>query len=323
MFIFTEMNFMRIFLWFLLGLTCIVGCKEKKVDLGGDDPVEAKDFFSAFPVVQLSYQIADSNISKKTDTTVISKKVLLQFIPDSAFQKLVPGKTKVIIHPVAQFTKGKETYLLLNCIQYKIQHLSALVFDEKLNFLGQQYLFNTKKSDGYNYAVNITREPTFIISKEKLNKQNELKYMKIGYAYISDQGFMTVLNDTNEDLSKTNDIINPLDTLPQSHKLSGDYIKDKRNFISIRDGKNINTYIFFLHFEKQNGKCIGEVKGDLKVTSTNKAIFRSNGDPCVIDFAFSGNSITVKEQGNCGKFRGIDCLINERFTKKKSTRKKK
>ena len=94
-----------------------------------------------------------------------------------------------------------------------------------------------------------------------------------------------------------------------------------------RLGQNIlkfkKTYLFFIHFEKNNADCIGELKGTLTLSSTTAGQFTQNGDPCIIDFSFSGNSVSLKEQGTCGNHRGIKCLFDDSFTRKKPSKSKK
>ncbi|MBP0569175.1 hypothetical protein J8H89_08415, partial [Campylobacter jejuni] len=89
--------------------------------------------------------------------------------------------------------------------------------------------------------------------------------------------FMVVINDSNEDPKKTA-VINPIDTLPRKNRFSGDYVQDKKNFVSVRDGKNQHTYLFFIHFEKDGGSCTGELKGQLNMKTPGTAQFSANGD---------------------------------------------
>ena len=131
-----------------------------------------------------------------------------------------------------------------------------------------------------------------------------------------------VINDSNEDPRKSN-VINPIDTLPRKNKYSGDYVQDKKNFISLRDSKKPNMYAFFVHFEKNEASCTGELKGEMKMKNTTTAQYTGNGDPCVIDFKFEGNEIVVKEQGSRGNHRGIKCFFDDPFVKKKDPRPKK
>ena len=133
---------------------------------------------------------------------------------------------------------------------------------------------------------------------------------------------MVVVNDSNEDPQKFT-VINPIDTLPKKNKFSGDYVQNKKNYISIRDSKKANAYQFFIHFEKNEGSCTGELKGEFKMKDANTAIFSENGDPCKIDFHFEGTEITLKEQGSCGNHRGIKCFFDDTFVKKKEAHPKK
>jgi len=86
--------------------------------------------------------------------------------------------------------------------------------------------------------------------------------------------------------------------------------------------KKPNVYQFFIHFEKEEG-CTGELKGELKMKDANTAQFSEKGDPCVIDFHFEGNEISLKEQGSCGNHRGIKCFFDDTFIKKKELRSTK
>ncbi|MFL5808350.1 MAG: hypothetical protein ACJ749_02450, partial [Flavisolibacter sp.] len=117
------------------------------------------------------------------------------------------------------------------------------------------------------------------------------------------------------------EVFNPIDTLPRSHKLAGDYGKDKKNFVSVRDGRNPNQLLVFIHIENDEG-CSGELKGDLLLTSPNTAIYRQGGDPCVLSFQFSGSSVNVKEDEGCGSRRGLNCSFDGTFNRKKQQKSK-
>jgi hypothetical protein len=41
--------------------------------------------------------------------------------------------------------------------------------------------------------------------------------------------------------------------------------------------------------------CTGELKGIMTMRDATHGYFQENGDPCVIDFIFGSNNITVKE----------------------------
>jgi hypothetical protein len=315
---------MKNYLSLLLLLTFLWSCKDQKADLSGDTPVKMSDLIAVFPKLTPPYTVADTNITKVADTTRIGYKALLQFFPDSSLRAIVGNNHKITIRPVGIIEKDKESYLLINfSASKKSTHQAVFVIDKKNKYLASKEILNNSTDDDYLHSVSVNREPTFLISKEKTGKDNTLQYSKTGWVYSASSGiFMVVVNDSNENPQKAN-VINPIDTLPKKNKYSGDYVQNKKNYISLRDSKKPNQYQFFIHFEKNEGSCIGELKGELKMINAGTAIFSENGDPCVIDFTFEGNTITVKEKGSCGNHRGIKCFFDDTFIKKKEPRAKK
>jgi hypothetical protein len=314
---------MKQWITFLL-VIIILSCKDEKVNLSGDTLIKPIDFMEAFPVLTLPFTVADSNLAKIGDSTIISAAVLQQFVPDSTIKILVNTNKKYVVHPVGRIEKTDENYLLATIIQNKKKLVIALVFDKKNQFLAAKTVFENFENDGYLHALSVNREPTFVISKEKISSDTkQLLFSRVGWAYGTDNMFMVVMNDTNEDTKKSNEVINPIDTLPKTNKLSGDYVQDKKNYISLRDGKYPNTYIFFIHFEKREGTCVGELKGEFKMKDATEAVYNQAGDPCVIDFSFEDRNIILKEKGSCGNRRGMQCFFDDTFTKKKEAKLRK
>lgn len=300
-------------------LLFIFSCKEKPLDLSGEVPIKNVDFFGIFKPMALPFNVSDTNIEKSADTLAIGIKAFLQFFPDSAFNNLTGNNRKFTIKPIGKIEKENEQYLLVLITEKKKKQLAIFVINKKYKFLGSKELLNNDHRDEYFHTLSINKEPTFLLSKEKLGKDGQLLFSRTGWVYNNVGNFMVVINDTNEDPKKS-EIINPIDTLPKKNKYSGDYVKDKKNYISIRDGKNNNVYQFFIHFEQNEGSCTGELKGELKMKTNSAGIFNENGDPCIIDFVFEGNEIAVKEQGSCGNYRGIKCFFNDQFIKKKDSK---
>jgi hypothetical protein len=305
----------------ILLIAFIFSCKEKKIDLSGDVPLKQKDFFGIFKPISLPYSTSDTNIDKNADTISIGIKAFLQFFPDSAFDNVTGKNRKLIIHPIGKIEKEKENYYLVIITQQKLKKLAVFVTDKKNKFLGVKELLHNNYNDEYTHSLSINKEPTFLISKEKMGKDNQVLFSRSGWVYNDVGIFMVVINDSNEDPKKL-EVINPLDTLPSKNKFSGDYVKDKKNYVSIRDGKDLNNYRFFIHFERSESACTGELKGNLQMKKPNSGVFNENGDPCIIDFIFEGNDITLKEQGSCGNHRGIKCFFNDTFIKKKESKQK-
>jgi hypothetical protein len=118
------------------------------------------------------------------------------------------------------------------------------------------------------------------------------------------------------------EIINPIDTLPRKNKFSGDYIKDKRNYVSIRDGKKATDLLFFIHFEKDNGECAGELKGQASMHGVKTALYRATGNPCVLEFTLGATTVLLKELEACGSYRDIKCFFDGSFIKRKEPKSK-
>ncbi|MFT4153410.1 hypothetical protein [Parafilimonas sp.] len=306
----------------LLFFLFFYSCKHDKASLSGTEKVSAGDFLHAFADIKLPAYIGDTALKNFGDTTVISTTVFTQFIADTALKRFTGNAGKAIIHPAGIIRKKERDFLLATFTAGRQTSLGVFVLDDKHRFLSSFPLLTPGEKDDYKYSVSITEEPTFILKKEKRINNISL-YTRNGYAYSpSAKTFSNVLNDSNEDTARNSEIINPIDTFPAVNKYSGDYIKDKKNFISVRDGKNANAYFFFVHFEKSTGNCVGELKGVLNLTGEKNGIFTESGDPCVIRFRFAGSTVTLKEEDNCGNHRGITCPFDFTFKKKKTEKAK-
>lgn len=304
----------------------LAACKQKSNTLSGDAPVSVKEFITAFHTIKLPYVVADTNVQRLRDTTTISFKVLGEFVPDSILTRLTGNdkvRAKTRINPIGRIEKENGNYLLTAFTYNKHISLATFFFDKKDVYQAAIELLPARRNDDYHYTVSVNKEPTFTLNKERMTADNQLLYTRNGYAYIDGSSeFVMVINETNDELKKNTDVYNPLDTLGRKNKFSGDYVEDKKNFVSIRDGKNAQHYQVFVHFEKNGGKCTGELKGEFTVAANGKAVYKQNGDPCVVDFTFTNNQVTVKETGSCGNHRGIRCLFNDSYQKKKEKKKK-
>jgi hypothetical protein len=294
----------------------LLACGGKENKLSGDSPLTPEEIIEVYKELKPPFDVADTALLRKTDTTQFSYAALSQMIPDSVLSKYAGTQKGSTIHPLGKITKDDELYLLTTFKQNKQPALVAFVFDKKNKFLGHLQVLNNATKDGYRHSVSINREPTFFVNRERPVQNADALYTRNSFAFNKDaNGFILVMRDSNEETAESNTVVNPVDTLPKLNKYSGDYVKDSKNFLSVRDGKNGSSYMFFIYFSKND--CNGELKGMLTVTSANKAIYTDNGDPCVIDFTFKGNSITVKEQGSCGNHRGIKCYFDDTYTRKK------
>jgi len=307
-------------------LTCLIlACAEKKPDLTGNTPLTINDFNKVFKAASLPVSISDSNLNRYTDTLVIGRKALAQFVPDSVVENIIGIKDKkALLHPIIRIEKEEEYYLLLNVIHSKKQEIAVVVFSKKNKFLDYKIIteFNEENHSSklYGKNLNINKEPSFLVEENKLADDNSLTYEKKGWAY-TDSSFRLIYFDSNKK-PETKKVLNPIDSMPMNYTYSGDYTRDAKNFISIRDYASAGKYQFFLHFEKKEGSCVGELKGLLNFIK-NQATYSEKGDPCIIHFTIQGNVINIKEDGNCGNHRNMTCYFNDSYDKKRKPKKKK
>ena len=190
----------------LLLLFFALACKNETATVSADQPVNAADFFNLFKKLQLPNTIADTNMMRMADTTLIPYDVLKQEVPDSVLQTLAAKKPESLkIRPVGKITTEDEIYLITLVTDGKKSSLITYLFDKKKHYLNHLLLLSNQVDDNYVHSVNINTEPTFLIIREK-TANNQYNYSKAGYAYSKEsKGFVEVINDSNED-EKNKDI---------------------------------------------------------------------------------------------------------------------
>ena len=310
------------YLFILLSAGIFFSCKNKKVNLQDDEGIDVVDFIESFPELTLPVKLTDSGLFKKLDdSSIIGQKVFAQFIPDSILSKDF-GKATPVLYAIGRAEeKGRETYLFVKALQAKKAVAYLLCFDKENIFLNS---FPLVKEGIGNYSSSyglLDKKYQITTYHETKKSTGETWYKRNVYVYNNAANdFTLVLTEPNEEM--INNIFNPIDTLPRKNKLSGEYIRNKENFISIRDGKKPAEISFFVHFEKDNAECVGEVKGVARMISATKALYKENGNPCTIEFTFSSAAVVMKEVEGCGSHRDIKCFFEGRFPKKKDVKPK-
>jgi hypothetical protein len=309
------------YLFILLSAGILLSCKNKKVNIQGEEVVEVEDFMDFFPETSLPFKITDSELLKKrSDSAIIGYKVFTQFIPDTVLQNDFGKTTKPILYSLGR-AKSSEIYLFVNAVSGKKRVAYLVCFDKKNNYLNSFRLVKTGFGN-YSSAYGLLDKKLQITTYQETKKATgEAWYKRNVYVYnAAANDFTLILTEPNEEMIQ--DIINPIDTLPKKHKFSGEYVRNKQNFVSVRDGKNASEISFFVHFEKDDADCIGELKGTARMISATKAYYKENGNPCTIEFTFSSAAVVMKEIEGCGSYRNIKCFFEGRFPKKKESRPK-
>jgi hypothetical protein len=307
----------------LIPLFCLVACNnKKKVILSGDEPVDIKDFIESFQLLDLPYQIADTSVSKKkADTSLISYKVFTHLVPDTVLSKVFGKDEKLKIYPMGRVEAPEHaTYLFVKALSADRKAALILCFDKKNEFITAMAVMQPDASPATQQMFVIDKR--FTLSKSITRKNSNGSTSDGKNVYVLNQpakSFLLIMTDALDE--KTIEVINPIDSLARKNKFSADYQKDKLNFISIRDSRKAGRLLFFVHFERKNN-CSGEIKGEANFTSANSAMYRSSGDPCTLQFNFTSSSVTMKEIQGCGSHRGVDCIFEGTYPKKKEVKKK-
>jgi hypothetical protein len=302
----------------------MAGCKQKKKpSLSGDDTVEISDFIDFFPAKTFPYQFGDTSLGKKEgDSLLISFKVFTQFVPDSVANRLFGRGVKPAIYPMAKVkAPGGEIYLFGKTFSGEKRSAFVIAFDKKNKLLDGLLVLqldqnlSTRQSAGIDKSSSVNK----IITRK--NPDGSFKDGKDVYSLSAeDKKFTLIMTDPLDD--KITELVNPIDTLRRKNKYSADYGTGKLNLVSIRDGRKSDRLSFFIHFEKNNGECSGELKGEAIIKSATMAEYRERGDPCGLQFIFTSSSVVLKELEGCGSHRGLRCSFDGVFPRKKEPKPK-
>lgn len=306
----------------LLSFAFFVSCKSKKASLSGDEPVEISDFIEFFPNKTLPYSLADTSLLKKEkDSLLISTGVFTQFIPDSILVKLFGKNVKPKIYPLAR-VGGDETYLFAKLLSGDKRIALVAAFDKKQKFIAAMPVLRVDQSAATQQTTVIDKGFSITQNVNRKNNDGSVSDGKDVYVLNNDaHSFMLIMTDALDD--KITELTNPIDTLPRKLKFSADYGNGKMNLVSFRDGRKADRLTFFMHFEKNGGDCTGELKGEAILKTATRAEYREPGDPCSIQFDFTGNAVAVKELGGCGSRRGLRCSFDGSYSRKKEATKPK
>lgn len=301
-----------------------IGCQEeKKISLMGEEPVSPADFVRFFEPLTLSYALADTSLlAKPYDSLGISLVNLRAMLPDSVIEKYKQKGSVGRFYAIGKIAvPDGETYLLIRQQHRSSARILVCAFAPENNFKAALQTISMPRTGTIAQHLSVDRRFLFSVTKQKKNADGSLSEGKEVFAFNQAAGLFTLIMTEALD-DKLTELINPIDTLPSTHRYAGDYANGKMNLVSVRDGRRSDRISFFVHFEKKNGTCIGELKGEAYWKSARLAEYRQDGDPCVLQFQFASGSVTLREQ-RCGSRRGPDCLFDGSFMRKKRAVNKK
>jgi len=310
-------------IFFFLLLFFVFACKsKKKVSLSGEDPVDVSDFIEAFQPVSLPYQVDDDAIinKKPQDSLWISYKVFTQFVPDTVLNQVYGKEKRIKIFPLGKATNG-EVYLLAKAVSGNKWTAFVVCFDKKNKFIAAMPALQPDVNPATKQYFSIDQRMTITKRTVKKNPNGPISEARDVFVLNKDEKIFQLIMTVNPD-AKAAQLVNPIDTFPRKNKFSADYARDAKNLVSVRDNNKTGRFTFFIHYEKNEGECTGELKGEANFISPNEAVYKSSGDPCRLQFQFSSSSVTITEE-NCGSHRGLDCLFDGTYPKKKEPKKPK
>jgi len=281
------------------------------------------DFLHSFPAVQLPFQYnEDSLIRSMPDSLRLDAEKLGKYIPDSIWYPEGRNHARVNIYPVGQHHYGHLYLLFIRTAASSARKVDLLIYGEAdtlitakeialINLKNRDHVFSFHLDDKYLLNLNERKELDngHVIIRERV------------YGINPDGSLVLILTNTNEPAS-ANSFYNPIDTLPARQRYSGDYSSGKSDIVSIRDGEKKGTFHFFIHLNKNEGDCTGELDGTGKFTGKHVGEFHEDDGPCAIRFSFSSDRLTLEETGGCGAYRGISCYFNGTYLRKKTANKK-
>ncbi|HMH21018.1 MAG TPA: hypothetical protein VK563_04555 [Puia sp.] len=308
-------------LFVLSGL--LFSCKSKKVSLAeNDEEVDVHDFIEFFQPLKLPWAAGDTLLRhKESDSIAINYKLFLRFVPDSVLSRYFGREGRPRLYAAGRIgVPEHETYLLVKALAPSRKALLILCFDKKNKFSAARPVIYLDNESGVTGQVAIDPKYTITVSHQRKAPGGQIMYKKDAYIYNDAGLFMLIMTESNDAVSRPVPVYNPIDTLPHKHKFTGDYSQDKKNIVSVRDGKDPSRILFFVHFEKDNGECKGELKGQAKFISPSVARYMANGDPCMVEFSFSPSGVSMKETGGCGNHRDIRCFFEGYYEKHKEAK---
>ncbi|RPD42494.1 hypothetical protein [Chitinophaga barathri] len=267
------------------------------------------DFRRLFPVTELTYRWEADSLSRRLpDSTALKTKVVKQFLPDTLAKGVFAATEKPKYFPLTVIQPANEKFDIV-VVEGSAKSGDAawmVLYSKTGEFLGRHLV--ARNTPGKRMGFSIDKKLNIKVTTEMGSKSTREEV----YVPSADGSLALILTNSNEPVGG---LYNPIDTLPRKHKVSGNYMSGD-NIVSIRDGENTKEFLFFIHFSRDKGECTGELDGIGRFTSATTGQFRDKQSACIVDFKFSSSRVTIRETG-CGAYRGIKCMFEGTFVRKK------
>lgn len=298
----------------ILLIALLAACKTShKKSMKGDEEVSMEDFVAFFDPIALPYSFTDTVFKKKlSDSARIEYKVFTKLMGDTILPPLYK-KEKPKIYALGQFKNGTaETYLLVQTKGTR-NAVYIIAVDEQMVPKASMLLLASNGNTSETDYVTIDKKFTITTVDEYKKSIGESASFSTVYAYNNAGLFMVILTDGLKK-GEVVELVNPIDTFPQTQPNTGDYGSNKQNFISIRDSDTPKKFQFFLYMNKSS-LCTAELKGEARWITKDSAVYDSNNDGCKVAFKFGKRNIRILELEGCGSKRPMECSFNAIYNK--------
>lgn len=305
---------------------CLLMACNGKESKNGENREEGQNslagFSNHFKAVSVPYQLTDTSLLKNKDTSSLPGDFITPLFADTTLRKIFGKTTGIKYTPLAKVQENKKnTYFVVKATASNKKAAILMVFEgdgkfgTAVPFLVPDDNASTSQTSSIDKSYTITKA---VVQRSENSVGGEGKEV-LGYD-ATEKKFSLIMTDLLNDVPAV--LVNPLDTFPKTNRLAGDYYLDKKNLVAVRDGRYPNQILVYIHTENSDRSCIGELKGEFVLTSSSTAVYRQGGDPCVLALTFSGNAVSLNEESGCGNYRGLDCPLTGKFTRKKEEKPK-
>ncbi len=304
---------------------CLSACHTKHSKDVNGDPQTFDDFKSLFKASSVPFKLAaDSLAGKQPDSLALKPAVVARFLSDTIGNQAFGATGKRRYFPLYYFKTGEMDktiqYLVVKVTSAAISRAYLCLMNRKGVYMNSLPVGKVSATEAQTQYFSIDNKSTIrVATEEKVDGQIAQK--EEVFAAYPDGHVSLILTNSSGPISPEK-AFNPIDTLPRKHKLSGDYAAGNSGVISIRDGKDAKSFLFFISFSKDKGSCVGELNGIGTFTGANKGEYKDKSSSCGITFHFSAGSVNIKEEGGCGAYRGIKCFFDGVYVKKVAAKKK-
>lgn len=308
----------------LLTLLAAVSCRERKVSLASDEELAPEEFVSSFGELPLPWSLTEDALSPKpADSLLVNAALVRRFVPDSVYRKDFRKSDRPRFHAIGRISvKDGESYLLLRASTSARTTAYVLCYDELDSFRVSMPVMWLPSEPRYRTEFSVDRRHVMSKIRTRTSKGGQALYRKDAWVYNSAGVFALVLTESNEPV-EDEEVYNPIDTFPSTRSQSGDYRLSSRDFVSIRDGRSDKRLLFFLHMERREGECTGELRGEIDMVAPGIARYNRADDHCMLEFAFRGNTVTVRELSACGNRRSVRCTFSGTYRRKSPAGRKR